>query len=242
MPPPLQPRSNGRNRPARFTSLLPFPLPRRLQQPLALTTTPTTRRGRRAVVLVACLSLFLYLTLVEPYYAQQSRRRQRQQPDAVGALPACLRPSLSRSPIHTYIHTRHSKPILPGDDDAQGAGGGGASSSMIVYAALGAAAAYHREAAGEHWLGAGEDCLAADVLLPATPALPDYRHEQEEEEEGGGQRRGARAIPLLATNLDLDTEGYLTRLVDRGWYAGPSGGAVARHKLVVAGGCDPLVL
>lgn len=51
-----------------------------------------------------------------------------------------------------------------------------------------------------------------------------------------------RPIPLLATNLDLDTEGYLTRLVDQGWYAGPSGAGIARHKLVVAGGCEPLVL
>lgn len=40
-----------------------------LRPPALLQTT----RGRRAVALVACLSLFLYLTLVEPYYAQRRR-------------------------------------------------------------------------------------------------------------------------------------------------------------------------
>jgi hypothetical protein len=40
-----------------------------------------------------------------------------------------------------------------------------------------------------------------------------------------------RPIPLLATNLDFDTEGYLARLVE-GW------DYPARHKLVVAGGCE----
>lgn len=64
------------------------------------------------------------------------------------------------------------------------------------------------------------------------------------ESDGGGMMPtpSPRPIPLLATNLDLDTEGYLTRLVDQGWYAGPSGAGIARHKLVVAGGCEPLVL
>ena len=63
------------------------------------------------------------------------------------------------------------------------------------------------------------------------------------EQEGAASNAGvARPIPLLAVNLDFDTEDYLTRLVAEGWEAGPSGSAIARHKLVVAGGCDPLVL
>lgn len=77
-----------------------------------------------------------------------------------------------------------------------------------------------------------EDCLEADVLLPA-PA---------HQEEDAPLSRIHRPIPLLATNLDYDTESYLTRLVDVGWYAGPSGSRIARHKLIVTGGCDPFVL
>ena len=44
-----------------------------------------------------------------------------------------------------------------------------------------------------------------------------------------------RPIPLLATNLEYDTEGFLARLVD-----GLDFPAV--HTLIVAGGCDPAVL
>jgi hypothetical protein len=47
---------------------------------------------------------------------------------------------------------------------------------------------------------------------------------------------GERPIPLIATNLDFDTEDFLTRLVS-GWADFP-----AEHKLIVIGGCNPLVL
>lgn len=44
---------------------------------------------------------------------------------------------------------------------------------------------------------------------------------------------------MLATNLEYDTEGFLTRLVDS-W--GEEGGASpSAFKLVVTGGCDPSV-
>lgn len=87
-----------------------------------------------------------------------------------------------------------------------------------------------------------EACLAADVLLPAVHQQHDATAPaaQGGEEEEGLQPQ--RPVPLLATNLDFDTEAYLTRLVDGGWYAGPSESRIARHKLVVAGGCDPFVL
>ncbi len=68
------------------------------------------------------------------------------------------------------------------------------------------------------------DCLAADVLLPARfPSSPSASSE-------------ARPIPLLATNLDYDTDQFLARLMG-GW-----DGVPALHKLVVAGGCDPTVV
>lgn len=47
--------------------------------------------------------------------------------------------------------------------------------------------------------------------------------------------KGVRPIPLLATNLDFDTEDYLTRLVE-GWNTS------ARHKLLVTGGCDKIMM
>eukprot|EP00952_Eustigmatos_sp_NYUAD-ZCMA_P012101 48754-Eustigmatos_ZCMA.PRE.1 len=45
---------------------------------------------------------------------------------------------------------------------------------------------------------------------------------------------GDRPVPLVATNLDHDTEKYLTRFI-RGLENPIS------HKLVVWGGCDPMV-
>lgn len=70
-----------------------------------------------------------------------------------------------------------------------------------------------------------DDCLDGDTLLLLPTAPPIYDVES-----------SSRPIPLLATNLDYDTEGFLARLLE-GW-----SDAKARHKLVVAGGCDSSVL
>ena len=60
---------NGGN--GRSPSSQPIRLP-----PLLRRLLPPPTGGRRAVALVACPSLFLYLTLAEPYYTQQKQRQQ----------------------------------------------------------------------------------------------------------------------------------------------------------------------
>lgn len=87
--------------------------------------------------------------------------------------------------------------------------------------------------AGGGGRGVYTDCLNTDTLL-LTPTAP--AHHAENDSVAGPTRRTPRPIPLLATNLDYDTEGFLGRLLD-GW-----ANASARHKLVVAGGCDPSML
>ena len=91
----------------------------------------------------------------------------------------------------------------------------------------------HQREEGEHF--GQEDCLAADMLILPTATTTTSRQHQDREGQGEGTQQ-QRPIPLLATNLDYDTEGYLPRLL-AGWSDAP-----AHHKLVVAGGCDPLVL
>jgi hypothetical protein len=76
-----------------------------------------------------------------------------------------------------------------------------------------------------------DDCLDGDTLL----LPPTYLNELVTSSAAAGSPR-PRPIPLLATNLDYDTEGFLARLLE-GW-----SDARARHKLVVAGGCDPSVI
>lgn len=74
-----------------------------------------------------------------------------------------------------------------------------------------------------------DDCLDGDTLMLFPTAPPTYLKEL----NSSAVSPRPRPIPLLATNLDYDTEGFLARLLE-GW-----SDAKARHKLVVAGGCDP---
>lgn len=74
-----------------------------------------------------------------------------------------------------------------------------------------------------------DDCLDGDTLMLFPTAPPTYLKEF----NSSAVSPRPRPIPLLATNLDYDTEGFLARLLE-GW-----SDAKARHKLVVAGGCDP---
>jgi hypothetical protein len=46
-----------------------------------------------------------------------------------------------------------------------------------------------------------------------------------------------RPIPLIGTNLDYDTEGYLFRFVS----SIPSSPQTSTHKLIAWGGCDPMI-
>eukprot|EP00624_Nannochloropsis_granulata_P005531 evm.model.NODE_39505_length_72863_cov_22.203917.6 len=46
-----------------------------------------------------------------------------------------------------------------------------------------------------------------------------------------------RPIPLIGTNLDYDTEGYLSRFAS----SIPSSPQISTHKLIAWGGCDPMV-
>lgn len=109
------------------------------------------------------------------------------------------------------------------------------------------------------------DCIAADMLIGGAlgvgQGLQGQENASEKEEESEGridlQEEGSeksttqpaappsppphtpKPIPMIATNLDHDTEGYLTRFVTGINTHNPA--TPITHKLIAWGGCDPMV-